>query len=483
MFNRSAMADPQRRAPYWETLEEWAPRLGINLQAPSGRISDPALLRLLGRQYRYYDLSVVPALTAAQREAEDLTAQAVGAEACYFMTTGASGSAKATAYAIWDVVRAKGLEVLVTGNAHISPYNALARAGARIGVEAPEVVQHLNVATIVTPEAIEARLRLGGIGAVFYSSPTYNGVQGDLEAVAEICMRYEVILVVDAAWGGEWLFSASREKSPLRPGVSAVVCSPHKSQGAPGGSSWLFLNRDSLLPRWVLEQAVQDERTTSQSSLALAALDIARRHAVFHTDQGIEENRAALERYLPALPEGMYVDWRAMGSTIAPDVIPGRVTLDTTGLGYSGSWLAQRLREDWGVHVAQGNPSTIVFGVGVGEGKALKKGLVTMGRFFRSLPHRPPLDRSSVPQLVMVSGRYDLSKAWGEMMPVPLEQALGRRVAHFTGIYPPGQALQVKGEELNEQRLDYFSRTLAEGGRLYGGPESLMSQHKVVVYK
>jgi arginine/lysine/ornithine decarboxylase len=480
-FNLSSPED-QEATPYWTALQEMAHKLPTRLQAPSGSCEDPQLVKLLGPTYRYYDLSMVPALEAAQLEAEALAAQAVGAAGCYFMTTGSSGSAKAATTALAAAAYGRG-RVAVTGNAHISPMNALGTLGADITVVTPEIVQRFGVTTIVTPAALEAAIAVGNIGGVFYSSPSYNGVLGDLGAVLALCKRHKIPTVVDISWAGEGLFSAElAARSALRLGACVVVCSPHKSQGAPGQASYFFLNHDSLISRWEVEDAVQQERSTSKSSVWLAALDIVRRNAVFNTDRGIQENLRVLGEVLPWLPEGMFVDWKAMGSAIAPGTVPYRITLDTTQLGYRGSELAKHLRDNLGVHVAQGNYNNVVVGVGVGEGETLKRGLVTMARFFKSLPSRRPLDPSSFPPLEMPGGEFDLGTARGRRVPVLLSEAVGRRAGHHVGAYPPGQAALIKGQTITQGHVDYFGAIHRSNGELYGGPKSLMKQGGMLVF-
>lgn len=481
----------QEETPYWTALQEQAGRLQHRLQAPGHAGSlDGAFVDLLGAQWAHYDVSVVhgldvalPGQAAPLAQAERLAADAVGAAACAFLTTGASGVAKALTSALVDVAR--GRRILVARNAHISVIHELDGRGALVEI-LPVEMHPLGMATVLDPAVLRRALAKGDVGGVWVSTPCYEGVLGATGECIEAANAAGVPVVVDGSWASELPFSGLDDQNPIRLGADAVVGSPHKTLRAPGQVAWAFLGKSGRIPLDVFEAATTRNKSTSKSSLLIAGLDLCRHDAVHNADAGIRANRAAVEECRGWLPQGMLVDWdeeRRAGRTIAPSSIPYRMTFRTWETGYTGYELATRLREQYGVQVAQPNYLYLSMGTGVGRPDTIRAACEAMRSLLTELPHRSALDPDDLPGLTLSTALVDFGEARGDIERVPLEEAVGRRLVHPIGAYPPGLALKAPTETLDATTAEYLTVVKGNGATLYGTPGSLLSAGLVAVYR
>lgn len=489
----------QARTPYWDALRSTAPQLTVRTQAPGHNGKLPAEFQeLLGENFALYDVSVVkgldvplPGQVSALVEAERLAAEATGAESVQFVTTGASGPAGGIASALVQIEQEReenSRRILVARNAHISVIHAFSRGRARVEFLPVEVHPQLGMGTVLDPAILEAALDEGDVGAVWVTTPCYEGVLGDVETYVSLAHDHGVPIVVDNAWGSEMPFSDRLGPSPLELGADAVIGSPHKVEAAPGQCAWVYLGKDSLFSdtdKDILNQSILAYKTTSKSSVFLAALDLCRWWAHFNADAGIQANLRAVEECREWLPEGILVDWnqeRRAGRTLAPSNIPYRMTLATWKLGYTGYDVA-RLLEARGVQVAQANLRYLFMGAGVGHPETIRAAVGTFASVMETLEERRPLDLDSLPNLVLQRATVDFGTVPRGVELVELRDAVGRKLAHPLGAYPPGFAIRTKTETLDEDTYRYLATVRANGGTLFGGNPETLGRGMVRVYK
>jgi arginine/lysine/ornithine decarboxylase len=131
-------------------------------------------------------------------QAQDLMADAVGAERTFFSTCGSSLSVKSAMLA----VAGPGEKLLISRNPHKS-----ATAGVIVnGTEAVWVHPKLDAERHVThpPEPDDVRRALEehpDAKGMLLITPTDWGSCADIKRVAEICHDHDVPLIVDEAWG------------------------------------------------------------------------------------------------------------------------------------------------------------------------------------------------------------------------------------------------------------------------------------------
>ena len=209
------------------------------------------------------------AILMAQGRASDC----FGAKNTFFLTGGATLGILA---AMKSVIQ-EGDRVLVARNCHKSVYNGLVVTCARVDWLMPETNDYFGIYGEINPEEVENNLKLNQYKALIITSPTYEGVNSDIEAISKICRQYGVYLIVDEAHGALYNFSDKLPKTALEQGADFVINSLHKNAGAPNQCALLHVSnriRDDFEWRQV-QRAINLFNTSSPSYPLLACIEAA----------------------------------------------------------------------------------------------------------------------------------------------------------------------------------------------------------------
>lgn len=106
---------------------------------------------------------------------------------------------------------------------------------------------------------------------IILTSPTYQGVCSDLEAIGRWCQSHNLRCVVDAAHGSLHGLHPALPPSAVMPGVDAVVVSLHKGAGSLTQTALALLPHGSGIATQRYQQTLNTLHTTSPSYLLLAS--------------------------------------------------------------------------------------------------------------------------------------------------------------------------------------------------------------------
>lgn len=348
------------RAPVLEALVEYH-RQGRLAFSPPGhkqaRGADPDVRAVLGDALFLGD---VPAsgglddrLTRGRvlERAEELMADAVHAEHTFFTTCGSSLSVKAAMLSVAGPHE----KLLIGRDAHKSVVSGPIPAGIEPVWVEPQWDAERHPAHPPSAAGFEKAFEShpDAKGALV-TGPTPYGACADLRAIAEVCHRRSLPLVVDEAWGARLPFHPELPSWAMDAGADICVTSVHKmGSGLEQGS--VFHLQGDRVPAELLRTRVDLLGTTSPSVLLYAWMDGWRRQMRLHGEElmggALElaaEVRAAVEQI-----EGMHVDGRAdhCGPDPAADFDQLHVVIDLEGLGVSGLRAADWLHEHRSVDV------------------------------------------------------------------------------------------------------------------------------------
>ena len=203
-------------------------------------------------------------LLEAQRQA----AEVFGADETFFLV---NGSTAGILTAVSAAVK-KGGKLLMARNCHKSVYHAVFLRELQPVFLYPQVLEG-GVADAIAPEQVEEALsRCPDIQAVLITSPTYDGVVSDVEAIAGIVHRAGAVLIVDGAHGAHFGFAPGQSESPVRLGADLVVQSLHKTLPALTQTALLHRNGERVSSEAVrrFERIYQ---TSSPSYLMMGSMD------------------------------------------------------------------------------------------------------------------------------------------------------------------------------------------------------------------
>src|SRR6185503_8380944 len=130
--------------------------------------------------------------------AEQLAAEAYGAERTWFLTNGASQGNHALCLALAPL----GAPVVAQRNSHASVIDGLVLSGGLPTWVAPEYEPGLGMAHGITPESLAKALdKTPDARVAMMVSPTYYGMAADVRGCADVAHAHDAALVVDQSWG------------------------------------------------------------------------------------------------------------------------------------------------------------------------------------------------------------------------------------------------------------------------------------------
>jgi lysine decarboxylase len=483
----------QPTAPYLEAVTAYGFRGSTRFHVPGhkgGDGADPGMHMAFGERPLLLDvpqdiegIDVGPTPTPYER-AEQLAAEAYGAERAWFLTNGATQGNHALCLALAP----PGTRVVLQRNSHASMIDGLILSGGIPTWVPPEYDPELGMAHGVTPLALgEALARTPEARAVFIVSPTYYGMAADVEGCVEVCHRAGAALIVDNAWGAHFGFHPMLPRSPLELGADAMLASTHKIVGSLTQSAMLLVGSSERIDTGAIARAVRLVRSTSPSSLLMASLDAARRQLAVHGEALLEKTIQAAERAraaIDAAPGCSVVGESMVGRPGVAGWDPLRIVIDVRDTGCTGYEVAAALRSTDDVYVELATHATLVLVLGLGQkAEPLERLAHDFGETVRRISRegravaltRAP---SSLELGTSVSPR-DAFLGEGETLPV--DQAEGRISCESIAGYPPGIPALLPGELITGEVIAYLRELTSAGARLHGAADPTFQTVRVLV--
>lgn len=480
------------RAPVLEALTEFRRRGDVVYGPPGhkqGRGADPRVLEVVGEGVFASDVLTLNGLDDRRQSqgvvssAEQLMADAVGADHAFFSTCGSSLSVKAAMIS----VAGPGEKLLVSRNAHKSVIGGVIIAGIDPVWVHPHFDEDLHLAHPPEPEdvrrALEAEPDAKGMLLI---TPTDWGTCADIAGVARVCHEHGVPLIVDEAWGAHLPFHPDLPAWGVDAGADVVVTSVHKMGGAIEQSSVFHLTGGMVDPE-VLKAREDLLGTTSSSSLCYATLDGWRRQMV---EQGQALLGAALQRARRAAAAVAELDGLSlMGREVvrpggAFDLDPLVLTIDVRGLGITGYQAGDWLRAACQVDVASADACRISARLTHADDDGTEQLLVRALRRLvaerGSIDTPPPVSLPSPAALQPRTVVLPRDAFFGRVEQVPIEEAVGRVAAEVVSPYPPGVPVLAPGELVDRGVVEYLTSGVAAGMLVPDAADPTMRSLRVV---
>ena len=463
------------RTPVLEAIEAFHARGDVVFGPPGHRQGlgvDPRVLAVLGRGTFAADILTLNGLDDRREsqgvvsQAEELMADAVGADRAFFSTCGSSLSVKSAMIS----VAGPGEKLLVSRNAHKSVIAGVIISGIDPVWVHPHFDPERHLAHPPEPADVRAALRANpDAKGMLLISPTDWGTCADIGGVAEVCHEFGVPLIVDEAWGAHLPFHPDLPEWGMNVGADLVVTSVHKMGGAIEQSSVFHLKGDRIDPD-VLSAREDLLGTTSSSPLVYASLDGWRRQMV---EQGRELLGAALERTrrLRAAVGGIegldLLGEEVLGAGGAFELDPFAVTVDVRGLGITGfpagDWLRSACQVDIGSADTRRIGARLTYADDDARLERLLDSLRRLAAESGDLERQPPVDLPRPGALELENAMLPRDAFFGPTEQVPAAEAVGRIAAEVVSPYPPGVPVLTPGEVVGAEVVDYLRSGVAAG--------------------
>jgi len=381
---------------------------------------------------------------------DDLQKQAAklyGAEDTFYLVNGSTcGILSAISAALPE-----GGHLLMSRGCHKSAYHAAYLRKLKISYLYPKNVEGFDFQEAVTVSQVKQALGENpDIKAVLIVSPTYEGRIADVAGIAQIVHEKEIPLIVDEAHGAHLGFASGLAQNSCRQGADLVIHSVHKTLPAMTQTALLHVNGE-LIDRQRLRRFLHIYQTSSPSYVLMASISDAM-HII--SKRGTELFDSFCRKYkgmCEQLKQCRHLHFIPLGDVELCKQDVGKLVISTKETGVSGQWLYDTLLEKYHLQceMAAGSYCLAMFTVAdtdeayIRMAKALFEidEVLTTGADYETI--------SLAAELLQPKIKYSLTEGWEQKWELTeMSEAIGRPVADFINLYPPGIPLLVPGEIL-----------------------------------
>ena len=481
-----AMGMTQANAPIFEALRRHKQNNVVRLDVPGhkGGRGNKELRDFLGADCMAVDVNSMKPLdnlchpVSVIRDAEQLAAEAFGAEHAFFIVNGTTASVQAM---VMSVCKA-GEKIIMPRNVHRSAINALVVCGAvpvyinpgidkRLGIPLGMVLEDVRRAIAKHPDA----------KAILVNNPTYYGICSNLREIVKLAHQNGMKVLVDEAHGTHFYFGENLPLNAMAAGADMAAVSVHKTGGSLTQSSFLLCGKD--VNHDYVRQIINLTQTTSGSYLLMVSLDLARKNLSLH---GKEIFAKTLEYSTYAQREinriGVYYAFGRdliNGDTVY-DFDSTKVSVHTRAIGLAGVEVYDILRDEYDIQIEFGDIGNILAIVSAGD-RALE-----IERFIAALSEIKRIyakdsagmfDHEYInPEVAMPPQRAFYS----EKESLPVEASKGRICGEFVMCYPPGIPILAPGEQITDEIIRYILYSKEKGCFMTGTEDMSVSRINVV---
>lgn len=481
----------QYLTPLFSGLIRHASRNPVQFHIPGhnkGAAMASEMSKILGEQALALDLINIAPLddlhnpSGIIREAQELAAEAFGADHTFFSVQGTSCAVMAMILSVCG----PGEKILLPRNIHRSALTGLILAGAVPVFMEPDLDYTLGVAHGVNPETVcRTLVAHPDAKAVFVTNPTYFGVTTDLDRIVSLAHASSTPALVDEAHGAHLYFHEQLPIPAMRAGADLAATSIHKLGGSLTQTSVLHV-RDGLVNPNRVRAAMSLLTTTSTSYLLLASLDVARKQLATAGRDLIDRALNLAREVRLAINEmpGLYSFGKEIlrPGTARHDHDPTKLSISTRGLGISGATAESLLREEFGVEVEMSDLYNVLCVVSLGvQDKDIHRLLAALDAVSRRYgpTRQAPEIEVSMP-VIPVLALSPREAYFAKTETVPLDDARGRVSAESIMVYPPGIPIFLPGEVISGENLDYIRECKAAGLPVQGLDDQTQQLIRVV---
>lgn len=476
----------QNCAPLYEAIIEYEKNRIVKFDVPGhkGGRGNQKLKDFLGESCLKIDVNSMKPLdnlchpVSVIKQAQELAADAFGAENSLFIVNGATGAVQAM---VMSTCKA-GDKIILPRNVHRSAINALVVCGAVPVYVDPGVNSELGIPLGMTPEDVEAAITANpDAKAVLINNPTYYGICSDVKRIVEIAHRHGMLALCDEAHGTHFYFGEGLPISGMAAGADMAAVSVHKTGGSLTQSAILLMGK-SVNADYV-RQVINLTQTTSASYLLMVSLDLAR--------QNLALNGKALYAKTVEFTEYARHEINAAGGYYAfgEELCNGRdlyafdktkLSVHTRAIGLAGIEVYDLLRDEYGIQIEFGDIGNILAIITGGDRALEIERLLSALSEIKRLYGRSPVglyDHEYIDPIVEMPPQKAF---YADRESLPIEQTAGRVCAEFVMCYPPGIPILAPGERITKDILDYIAFAKEKGCSLTGTKDMNVERLEVV---
>jgi len=472
----------QQNSPIHEALLQHKKNRIVPFDVPGhkGGRGIPELTEFLGADCLKVDVNSMKPLdnlihpVSVIKAAEELAAEAFGADAAFFMVNGTTAAVQAM---IMSTCKSED-KIIMPRNVHRSSINALVVCGAIPVYVNPEVNHKLGIPLGMAVENIKKAIEENpDAKAILVNNPTYYGICSNLKEIVALAHASGMRVLVDEAHGTHFYFGENLPMSAMAAGADMAAVSMHKTGGSLTQSSFLICQND-VDPGYV-RQIINLTQTTSASYLLLCSLDLARKNMYLHGKEMMEKTLSFADYARHEINNigGYYAFSSELinGDSIF-DMDRTKLSVHTTEIGLAGVEVYDLLRDQYGIQVEFGDIGNLLAIITAGdrsfEIERLISALSEIKRIYGQdkvgILNHEYID----PEVAFTPQKafYHVKKS------VLLKDSIGHIAGEFVMCYPPGIPILAPGERITKDIIDYIIYAKEKGSSITG-PQDMTIEH------
>lgn len=476
----------QSKLPIFEALERQKLDRLVHFDVPGhkGGRGNRDLKEYLGETCVKLDMNSMKPLdnlchpSTVIKEAQDLAAEAFGADEAFFIVNGTTAAVQVM---IMSVCKA-GEKIIMPRNVHRSAINAVVVNGAVPVYVNPGTDKDLGIPLGMSMKEVKKAMDENpDAKAILVNNPTYYGICSNLKEIVRLAHERGMLVLADEAHGTHFYFGSNLPIPAMKAGADMSAVSMHKTGGSLTQSSML-LTKNTVNPDYV-RLIINLTQTTSGSYLLLSSLDIARRNLVMN---GREMFARAREYANYARCEinglgGYYAFGRdIIDGDAAYDYDEVKLSIHTRNIGLAGIEVYDYLRDEYGIQTEFGDIGNMLAIISGGERKLeIERLIAALSEIKRhhSKTTAGMLDHEYITPLIEMTPQ---AAFYADKEQLNLEECENRVCSEFVMCYPPGIPVLAPGERVTKEIINYIHYAKEKGCTLLGTEDMKVERINVV---
>ena len=425
----------------------------------SGR-GNPELTEYLGARAMAMDVNSMKPLdnlghpVSVIKEAQQLAAEAFGADDAFFMVNGTTSAVQAMIMATCSA----GDEIILPRNVHRSAINALVVCGAIPVYINPGTDKRLGIPLGMSVEDVRKTIAAHpNAKAILVNNPTYYGICSNLVEIVKLAHAAGMRVLADEAHGTHFYFHEELPISAMAAGCDMAAASIHKTGGSLTQSS-ILLTRRPVNPDYV-RQVITLTQSTSASYLLLSSLDIARKNLYFRGHDMYQKTMDFADYAREEINDlgGYYA--------FGPELVNGdtvfafdrtKLSVHTRDIGLAGIEVYDHLRDDYGIQIEFGDIGNLLAIISCGDRMMDVERLISALEETKRLHEKSPIGLFDHEYIDPVIAMAPQEAFYAKKRRVPMRESTGLVAGEFVMSYPPGIPIVAPGERITRDVLEHI---------------------------
>lgn len=459
----------QSKTPFFDKIKEYGLKHQAQFDVPGHKLGniENEFITFLGKNTFLIDANAPKGLdnlakpTGVIKEAQELAADAFGADNSYFLVNGTS---QGILTMIMTACRANE-KIIIPRNIHKSAINGLILSGAVPIFMKPHIDIELGIANgINLAELKETIANNLDAKAIFVINPTYFGVTSNLREIVKLAHEHDMMVLVDEAHGAHFGFSDELPISAMEAGADMAACSIHKTLGSLTQTS-ILLTKGERVDQNRVQSTLNILNSTSPSSIFMASLDTTRSYVALKGKEKLSKviKLATWARQeINKIPGLSAINKEYIFNHKGYDYDETKIMIKVSDLGMTGFNAYNILSQESNIQVELAETHLVLAILSIATTKddltKLIEGLKNLTKHKTDNQIRHKI-RFTYPEAAeRPREAYHAQKKF-----VKIEESLNEIAGENVMIYPPGIPLLIPGEIINEEILDDLNFYLEQG--------------------